>query len=212
MDEARKGAPMRGARILGAVTEVAAMMVSGKAIEKLSAELKAASKDEEHPLFDKIEEALGQTLQELEEGGGGEWEAFKERVLSDPETQEVLEEVIRGVGRYILTEAENLEAEGEGDRWSVMLRGMSQRLCDDPEKLAELEAAVENRVGGLFERYGDGIEAIISRTVDNWEADDLIERLETQVGPDLQFIRINGTIIGGCVGLLLHGVGLLIWS
>ena len=71
MDEARKGAPMRGAKILGAVTEVAAMMMSGKAVEKLSTELAAASKDEEHPLFTKIEEALGQTLQELEEGKAG---------------------------------------------------------------------------------------------------------------------------------------------
>ncbi|MGJ8726327.1 MAG: DUF445 domain-containing protein [Roseibacillus sp.] len=212
MDEARKGAPMRGAKILGAVTEVAAMMMSGKAVEKLSTELEAASKDEEHPLFTKIEEALGQTLQELEDGEGGEWEAFKERVLSDPETQAVLEEVIRGVGRYVLAEAESLESGGDGGRWSEMISGVAQRLVEDPEKLANLEATVENGVSGFFERYGEGIEQIISRTVDSWEADDLIERLETQVGPDLQFIRINGTLIGGCVGLLLHGVGILIWG
>lgn len=212
MDEARKGAPMRGAKILGAVTEVAAMMMSGKAIEKLSAELSAASQDEEHPLFDKIEEALGQTLEELESGGGGEWEAFKQRVLADPETQAVLEEVIRGVGRYVLTEAENLEAGADGGRWSEMIAGVAQRLCENPEKLAHLESTVENGVAGFFDRYGSGIEQVISRTVDSWEADDLIERLETQVGPDLQFIRINGTLIGGCVGLLLHGVGLMIWG
>ena len=212
MEEARKGAPMRKARILGAVTEVAAMMMSGKAIEKLSSELEAASEDDTHPLFDKIEEALGQTLQELEEGEGGEWEAFKERVLADPETQDVLEEVLRGVGRYVLAEAETVEARGEGEKWGKMLEGAARRLCEEPEKLAHLEATVENGVAGFFERYGHGIEAIISRTVDSWEADDLIERLETQVGPDLQFIRINGTLIGGCVGLLLHGVGLLIWG
>lgn len=211
MDEARKGAPMRGAKILGAVTEVAAMVMSGKAVEKLSVELAAASKDEEHPLFEKIEEALGQTLKELEEGEGGEWEAFKERVLADPETQAVLEEVIRGVGRYVLSEAESLEQGGDGGKWSTMISGMAQRLQNDPEKLQNLEQTVENGVAGFFDRYGSGIEQIISRTVDSWEADDLIERLETQVGPDLQFIRINGTLIGGCVGLLLHGVGLLIW-
>lgn len=211
MDEARKGAPMRGARILGAVTEVAAMMMSGKAIEKFSTELASASQDLEHPLFDKIEEALGQTLAELEEGGGGEWEAFKERVLADPETQAVLEEVIRGVGRYTLAEAENLEVGGDGGKWSAMVREMSGRLLENPEKLENVENTVEKGVAGFFDRYGSGIEQIISRTVDSWEADVLIERLENQVGPDLQFIRINGTLIGGCVGLLLHGVGLIIW-
>lgn len=212
MDEARKGAPMRGTKILGAVTEVAAMMMSGKAIEKLSTELESASNDEEHSLFGKIEEALEQTLKELEEGEGGEWEAFKERVLADPETQAMLEEVIRGVGRYVLAEAENLEEGGDGGRWSEMISGIAQQLLDDSEKLQRLEETVEGGVAGFFERYGIGIEKIISRTVDSWEADDLIERLETQVGPDLQFIRINGTIIGGCVGLLLHGVGMLIWN
>lgn len=212
MDEARKGAPMRGAKILGAVTEVAAMMMSGKAIEKLSAELESASKDEEHPLFDKIEEALGQTLQELEDGGGGEWEAFKERVLADPETQAVLEEVIRGVGRYALTEARTLEDGGDGGRWSEVIAGVALRLTENPEKLQSVESTIENAVAGFFDRYGEGIEKVISRTVDSWEADDLIERLENQVGPDLQFIRINGTLIGGCVGLLLHGVGILIWG
>ena len=132
--------------------------------------------------------------------------------MADPETQAVLEEVIRGVGRYLLTEAESMEAGADGGRWSAMISGVAQRLSEDPEKLANLEATVENGVSGFFERYGEGIEQIISRTVDSWEADDLIERLETQVGPDLQFIRINGTLIGGCVGLLLHGVGILIWG
>ena len=203
---------MRGTKILGAVTEVAAMMMSGKAVEKLAVELEAASEDEEHPLFDKIEEALGQTLEELEEKGGGEWEAFKERVLADPETQEVLEEVIRSVGRYVLAEAENLQSGGRGDKWSEMIGGVTQRILEEPEKLEHLESTVEKGVAGFFERYGSGIEEVISHTVDSWEADDLITRLENQVGPDLQFIRINGTLIGGCVGLILHGVGLLIWG
>lgn len=211
MDEARKGAPMRGAKILGAVTEVAAMMVSGKAIEKLSDELLAASRDEDHPLFDKIEETLAQTLAELESGDGGEWEAFKERVLADPETQEVLEEVIRNVGRYLLSEAEAMESGAGKGNWSEIIVRAAQRLVRDEHQLAEFEDKVEAVVAGFFERYGEGVEAIISRTVDSWEADDLIERLENQVGPDLQFIRINGTLIGGCVGLLLHGIGLFIW-
>ncbi|MBK1833703.1 DUF445 domain-containing protein [Roseibacillus ishigakijimensis] len=211
MDEARKGAPMRKAKILGAVTEVAAMMMSGKAIEKLSGELAAASQDQEHALYEKIEEALRQTLRELQEGGGGEWEAFKERVLADPETQAVLEEVIRGAGRYVLSEAENLESGSDGGRWAQVIASSATRLQENPEKLAHFEETLENAVAGFFERYGSGIETVISRTVDSWEADDLIEKLENQVGPDLQFIRINGTLIGGCVGLLLHGVEILIW-
>ena len=71
---------------------------------------------------------------------------------------------------------------------------------------------MEHGVGLFFERYGESVETIIRNTVNSWEADDLIERLENQVGPDLQFIRINGTIIGGCVGVLLHVLGMIIWG
>ncbi|MDP0491166.1 MAG: DUF445 domain-containing protein [Verrucomicrobiota bacterium JB023] len=212
MEEARKGAPMRGAKVLGAVTEVVSMVMSGKAVQKLADELITASGDEEHVLFEKIEEALGETLKELEAGGGGEWESFKLRVLDDPETQAVIKEVIRGAGRYVLAEARELET-GEGSTpWAEVLVRAANRLLDDPEQLQSLERQIEEAVSGLLDRYGEGVEELIIKTVDGWEADDLIERLENQVGPDLQFIRINGTIIGGTVGLLLHAFEALIWG
>ena len=211
MDEARKSAPMRGAKVLGTVTEVAAMMMSGKAINKLSSELEAASENPEHGLYDKIEESLQETLRELQEGNGGEWESFKERVLADSETEAILQEVIQGVGRYLISESRRLEAGETGDHWGGWVAGLARRLKESPEKLAQIEAKVEQGVGLFFERYGESVEAIIRNTVNSWEADDLIERLENQVGPDLQFIRINGTIIGGCVGVLLHALGMFIW-
>ena len=61
-------------------------------------------------------------------------------------------------------------------------------------------------------RYGANVEKLINKTVDSWEANELIARIENQVGADLQFIRVNGTLIGGLVGLILHGVGLMIWG
>ena len=47
---------------------------------------------------------------------------------------------------------------------------------------------------------------LISTTVAGWDADDTSERIELQVGRDLQYIRINGTVVGGLVGLLIHAV------
>ncbi len=211
MDEARKGAPLRGAKILGSVTEVAAMMMSGKAVECLSTELEAASQDEGHALFDKIEEALEQTLSELEGEGSKAWEDFKVRVLADPETQAVLEEVIRGVGRYFLAEASALESGGHQGSWSELSSGAARRFLEDEDQLQDVENTIEKAVTSFIDHHGEGLETMIRRTVESWEANDLIERLENQVGPDLQFIRISGTLIGGCVGLLLHGVGHLIW-
>ena len=53
------------------------------------------------------------------------------------------------------------------------------------------------------------IASLISDTVKNWNADDTSYRVELAIGHDLQFIRINGTLVGGLVGLVIHAVKML---
>jgi uncharacterized membrane-anchored protein YjiN (DUF445 family) len=50
---------------------------------------------------------------------------------------------------------------------------------------------------------------LVSETVRSWDAATITDKMEQAVGRDLQFIRINGTLIGGSIGLAIHGVGLL---
>ncbi len=57
---------------------------------------------------------------------------------------------------------------------------------------------------GLVATYGDTIVTLVSDTVRGWDAGRVTERFESAVGRDLQYIRINGTLVGGAVGLLLH--------
>ncbi len=211
MDEASKSTKPNKIKIFDALSKAAASAVSGKAVEKFSDELAAASRDEEHPLYGKIEEALMETARELEEGGGGHWEIVKARVLDDPATLETLEEVIQKGAKLILDSAKTLATSESIQEWSESLAGSARRLYDNEEHLAMLEARAGDLAARFFNRYGPGLERIISRTIEAWEPDELIDRLENQVGSDLQFIRINGTLIGGLVGLLLHGIGHLIW-
>jgi uncharacterized membrane-anchored protein YjiN (DUF445 family) len=69
--------------------------------------------------------------------------------------------------------------------------------------LAEIDAAIINAAVTAVERYRPEIAALIERTVSDWDAADATRRIEVAVGRDLQFIRINGTLVGGLVGLLL---------
>jgi uncharacterized membrane-anchored protein YjiN (DUF445 family) len=55
------------------------------------------------------------------------------------------------------------------------------------------------------------VESLISNTVEKWEGKQLSEKLELEVGKDLQFIRINGTLVGGLVGLIIYAVTQLIF-
>ncbi len=59
---------------------------------------------------------------------------------------------------------------------------------------------------GMATRYGDEIVRLVSETVRRWDAQTVTDRIEGAVGRDLQFIRINGTLVGGLVGVALHGL------
>jgi uncharacterized membrane-anchored protein YjiN (DUF445 family) len=61
----------------------------------------------------------------------------------------------------------------------------------------------------LVARYGRDLTAVITHTIDAWDGREASARIELHVGKDLQFIRINGTIVGGLVGVVIHTVTLL---
>jgi uncharacterized membrane-anchored protein YjiN (DUF445 family) len=63
---------------------------------------------------------------------------------------------------------------------------------------------------GTVSRYGDEIVRLVSETVKRWDARTVTDRVEGAVGRDLQFIRINGTLVGGLVGVAIHAVDRLL--
>lgn len=212
MDEASKSTKPKKIKILELLSKTAASVVSGKAVEKFSTELAAASRDESHPLYEKIEDALRETADELEGSGDEQWEVLKARIIDDPETLKTLEEVVDRALTLMVESAETLEENGTLKKWSQVLSDAAARLDEDESRLEQIEGRAGELVARFTGRYGANVEKLINRTVDSWEANELIERIENQVGADLQFIRVNGTLIGGLVGLILHGVGLMIWG
>ena len=77
-----------------------------------------------------------------------------------------------------------------------------------------LKESLNEHLEKLVLRYGDTIRSAIaghiSGTVQQWESDDYVSEIELSIGSDLQFIRMNGTLVGGVIGLLLHAVSLLL--
>jgi len=63
---------------------------------------------------------------------------------------------------------------------------------------------------GTAADYGDSIVRLVSETIRGWDANTITRRIENAVGRDLQFIRINGTIVGGLVGLVIHSIDLVL--
>jgi uncharacterized membrane-anchored protein YjiN (DUF445 family) len=90
----------------------------------------------------------------------------------------------------------------------TMQLGISLR--DDESLQKRVDDLLQRIVHHVVARYGKDVAELISGTVARWETADTSRRLELQVGRDLQFIRVNGTVVGALVGVLIHAVGQLL--
>jgi uncharacterized membrane-anchored protein YjiN (DUF445 family) len=85
-----------------------------------------------------------------------------------------------------------------------VLRSAGATLESDPRIRKAVNQFARRAVAGMAASYGGSIVSLVSDTIRGWDARTVTERLEAAVGRDLQYIRINGTLVGGFVGLLLH--------
>ena len=83
---------------------------------------------------------------------------------------------------------------------------IGERLGEDPVLQQRLTGAVESAARYLTEHHRDEIASLISATVARWDPEETSSKLELLLGRDLQFIRINGTVVGGLAGLAIHGL------
>jgi uncharacterized membrane-anchored protein YjiN (DUF445 family) len=90
------------------------------------------------------------------------------------------------------------------------LATLGERLREDPGLRATIDARASDLSVFVIERYGAEITAVITHTVERWDGREAARRIELHVGRDLQFIRINGTIVGGLVGLVIHTVTVVV--
>ena len=95
-----------------------------------------------------------------------------------------------------------------GEHVAQALRDVGARLRDDESLRASLNEHVLSAAGQLAINLRAGVTDHIAQTIKGWDDSQLVDELELSVGKDLQFIRINGTIVGGIAGLVLHGLQL----
>ncbi len=92
------------------------------------------------------------------------------------------------------------------DRLAEMLTDLGARLAQDPALRATVDHALADAARFAAERFDGEIADLVSGTIARWDAAETSRRLELLLGPDLQFIRINGTVVGAVAGLALHAV------
>lgn len=91
-----------------------------------------------------------------------------------------------------------------------MIQGFGRGIQNDPVLMTKINDFVKNDVLSVLINNKKMIGDLISSTVKSWDTDEVAKKLELEIGGDLQFIRINGTLVGGFVGLLIYGFDCLL--
>ena len=113
-------------------------------------------------------------------------------------TKEVFASVERGLGEAVQPVDTKVRQQLEAE-----LAGLADALTHNKELQARVDPWIVSAVTHLADAGRGQVGALISQTVRDWDPDELVDLIEPKVGRDLQFVRINGTLVGGLVGLLL---------
>jgi uncharacterized membrane-anchored protein YjiN (DUF445 family) len=168
-------------------------------------------RDPQHHARLALDSLLGQLAQDLltDPATQERAEKLKLRVLEQPQM------VTTGMSLWSAFRTALLEALDDQDgplreKAATELVALGERVGQDPALRKKLDTWVADFSVWAIGRYGDELTAVITQTIQRWDGEEAAHKIELHVGRDLQFIRINGTIVGGLVGVLIHAVTLML--
>ena len=177
-------------------------------LAKLIAEM---AEDPGHPVRLKAEDALARLAFDLQHDPEmrEKVERAKNELLENPALQHWWMGVWENMRAGMLRIARDPEAAMQGELGN-MLRQLGETLQREPRLAETVNRFARRSAVGVATDYGDTIVRLVSDTIRGWDAETITGRLENAVGRDLQYIRINGTLVGGLVGLCIHTVDALL--
>jgi uncharacterized membrane-anchored protein YjiN (DUF445 family) len=161
----------------------------------------------DHPLRLKINEMLEDLASDLQhnEAMQARVQALKDELVDNPAMQAWIDGLWQQ-GRAALLRAARDPDKAMAGKLGDTLRQLGQTLQTDDRIRTTINRFARRAAVGATASYGDGIVKLVSETIRSWDVGKVTERVETAVGRDLQYIRINGTLVGGLVGLAIHAV------
>ena len=144
-----------------------------------------------------------ETSPELRERG----ERLKRDILGSAELRDWSSSLWRKAKDALRTQAADPDSELRR-QLAAALMAAGQRLGSDRRLQEGLERVVESGARALADQFHDELADLVTGTIERWDATETSSQLELLLGPDLQYIRINGTVVGAGVGLALHAIAM----
>ena len=182
-----------------------------KLVDAMDETLHEVSEDPDHPLHQKFGEAVDQFVEDLKNSPDviAREDAFKEELLQQAMVREFSSSLWTDVKASLIEHASD---KNSTIRISIQsgLVSLSGAILEDKALLNKIDHWLEEVILYVVEKYGHELEQLISQTISKWDAEATSRKIEIQVGKDLQFIRINGTVVGGLVGFFIHALYLFL--
>ena len=160
-----------------------------------------------HPLRVRLVEMMNQFMDDLKHSPdiANKEIAIKEDILKQPAVRDFTASLWTDIKQALVNQSENPDAElRQAIEDSVMSFGES--ILNDPLLEQKIDGWADDSARYLIRTYGHEVADLISNTIESWDPEVTSERIEIQIGRDLQFIRINGTVVGGLAGLAIHTI------
>jgi uncharacterized membrane-anchored protein YjiN (DUF445 family) len=182
--------------------------ITKRIVEGLEKTMKDVNENPDHPIRLRFDTAIDEFIVKLQASPEVilKAEKIKEEVLSAEAVRQLSGAIWRdtkaALNRYADSPDEvNTEAIERG------LRGVGQAIQSDPALMAKIDQWIVDAAIAVIERYQNEVGELIGATVKRWDPIATSRRIELAIGRDLQFIRINGTLVGGLAGMLLYLLG-----
>ena len=166
--------------------------------------------DPDHPVRGDLERMLTQTADDLRNSAELEAriEETKLRLLDSPDLATAIgaqwEVVHQSLQRSAAAPDSDLER-----RITELIQWWGARVLEDQQLRHRIDNWIADSAERLAQQWDEEVIGLIETTVERWDASEISHRLELQLGRDLQFVRINGTVVGALVGIAIHALLLL---
>jgi uncharacterized membrane-anchored protein YjiN (DUF445 family) len=178
-----------------------------KIVKSIDRTVQDVHDDPQHPMRERFDVALKTFIERLktDERAIARAEAIKRDFLNDAVMRDLGGTIWQDINEALARVAEREEGAGL-DAITKALVAFGTAVQEDEALMQKVDRWVVDVASQLVERYRDEVAELITDTVGKWDPQATSQRIELAVGRDLQFIRINGTLVGGLAGLIIYTI------
>lgn len=197
---------------LAGVREMLADYIANKVVSNLQGLLHEIGENQQHQLREEFGRRLTKFIHELETSPEylARGEEIKAELLENPALHDYAGSVWTQLKAAVKKDLESPEPVIRR-HFVALMSSVAGAVHDDAPLRTRLNDGIRSAVLDFVELNAKDIGQLIEETVKSWNAEEMTNKLELEVGRDLQFIRLNGTIIGGLIGVLIHVVNVVVW-